>query len=126
MNKEWNKLRCFDGSQEKAFEELVCQLARAEKDDNRESFFRIAAPDGGVEAYSVQKDGSEYGWQAKFFFSLGKTQWSQIEESFKTALEKHPKLVKYIMCIPLDRPDPRITVTKGKRAGKSNKSLMDC
>lgn len=126
MNKEWNKLRCFDGSQEKAFEELICQLARAEKDDNRESFCRIAAPDGGVEAYSVQKDASEYGWQAKFFFSLGKAQWSQIEESFKTALEKHPKLVKYIVCVPLDRPDPRITVTKGKRAGKSNKSLMDC
>ena len=125
MNKEWNKLRCFDGSQEKAFEELVCQLARAEKDDDRESFFRIAAPDGGVEAYSVQKDGSEYGWQAKFFFSLGKAQWSQIEESFKTALEKHPKLAKYIVCVPLDRPDPRITVTKGNRAGKSNKSLMD-
>lgn len=126
MNNEWNKLRCFDGSQENAFEELVCQLARAEKDDNRESFFRIAAPDGGVEAYSVQKNGSEYGWQAKFFFSLGKAQWSQIEESFKTALEKHPKLVKYIVCVPMDRPDPRITVTKGKRAGKSNKSLMDC
>lgn len=126
MNNEWNKLRCFDGSQENAFEELVCQLARAEKDDNRESFFRIAAPDGGVEAYSVQKNGSEYGWQAKFFFSLGKAQWSQVEESFKTALEKHPKLVKYIVCVPMDRPDPRITVTKGKRAGKSNKSLMDC
>ena len=70
MNKEWNKFRCFDGSQEKAFEELICQLARAEKDDNRKSFFRIAAPDGGVEAYSVQKDGSEYGWQAKYFSSL--------------------------------------------------------
>ncbi len=126
MNKDWIKLRCFDGSQEKAFEELICQLARAERDDNRESFFRIAAPDGGVEAYSVQKNGSEYGWQAKFFFSLGKAQWSQIEESFKTALEKHPKLVKYIVCVPMDRPDPRITVTKGKRAGKSNKSLMDC
>ena len=126
MNKEWKKLRCFDGSQEKAFEELVCQLARAEKDDNRKSFFRIAAPDGGVEAYSVQKDGSEYGWQAKYFSSLGASQWSQIEESYITALEKHPKLVKYYICVPLDRPDPRIKVTKGKRAGKSNKSMMDC
>lgn len=126
MNKEWNKFRCFDGSQEKAFEELICQLARAEKDDNRKSFFRIAAPDGGVEAYSVQKDGSEYGWQAKYFSSLGVSQWSQIEESYITALEKHPKLVKYYICVPLDRSDPRITIKKGKRAGKSNKSLMDC
>ena len=125
MNKEWNKLRYFDGSQENAFEELICQLARAEKDDNRKSFFRIAAPDGGVEAYSVQKDGSEYGWQAKFFSSLETSQWSQIEESYITALEKHPKLVKYYVCVPLDRPDPRITVKKGKRAGKNNKSLMD-
>ena len=125
MNKEWNKLRSFDGSQENAFEELVCQLARAEKDENRKSFFRIAAPDGGVEAYSVQKDGSEYGWQAKYFSSLGASQWSQIEESYITALEKHPKLVKYYVCVPLDRPDPRIKIAKGKRAGNSNKSLMD-
>ena len=125
MNKEWNKLRSFDGSQENAFEELVCQLARAEKDENRKSFFRIAAPDGGVEAYSVQKDSSEYGWQAKYFSSLGASQWSQIEESYITALEKHPKLVKYYVCVPLDRSDPRIKVTKGKRTGKNNKSLMD-
>ena len=52
-------------------------------------------------------DGSEWGWQAKFFDRLEKSQWSQIDRSVKTALEKHPKLVRYFVCTPLDRPDGR-------------------
>ncbi len=60
-------------------------------------------------------NGDEYGWQAKFFDSIGVSQWRQIEESFKTAFKKHPRLVKYFICIPLDRADPKI---KGKKSFK--------
>ncbi|MFX7874626.1 hypothetical protein ABTK18_19625, partial [Acinetobacter baumannii] len=81
-------------------------------------FIRVAAPDGGVEAYCVLCDNSEYGWQAKFFQSMGDSQWTQLDESFKTAFAKHPSLVKYYICVPLDRPDPRITITQGKRKGQ--------
>jgi hypothetical protein len=104
----WLNIRSYNNSQNNAFEELVCQLAREEKIQNKASFIRVGAPDGGVEAYCILKNGDEYGWQAKYFDSMGDSQWNQLEKSFKTALEKHPRLVKYYICIPLDRQDPRI------------------
>lgn len=108
MSIDWHSIKSFNGSQANAFEEVVCQLARAEEIKEKKNFYRIAAPDGGVEAYCTLEIGDEYGWQAKYFFSIGKSQWKQITESFKTALEKHPNLNKYFVCIPLDRQDPRI------------------
>lgn len=108
----WPDIRPLNSSQNNAFEELVCQLAREEEIKNKKSFYRIAAPDGGVEAYCVLSNGDEFGWQAKYFFSVGSSQWTQIEKSFKTALEKHPKLIKYYICLPLDRQDPRLSDKK--------------
>jgi hypothetical protein len=121
MNIDWLKLRSFNGDVKNAFEELVCQLARAEDVENKKKFVRVAAPDGGVEAYCLLSSNEEYGWQAKFFSSMGESQWTQIEESFKTALSKHPNLIKYYVCIPLDRRDPRIVTKKGKEV----KHFMD-
>ncbi|WP_046216662.1 NACHT domain-containing protein [Paenibacillus wulumuqiensis] len=108
MSIDWHNINIFNGSKNNAFEELVCQLARAEEIKDKKDFYRIAAPDGGVEAYCTLKNGEEYGWQAKYFFSMGRSQWNQITDSLNTALEKHPNLKKYIVCIPLDRQDPRI------------------
>ncbi len=125
MNIEWNKLRAFNGDIKNGFEELVCQLARAEQIPNKSKFIRVAAPDGGVEAYCVLSDNIEYGWQAKFFSSMGNSQWTQLDESFKTAFAKHPNLVKYYICVPLDRQDPRITISKGKRKGQQVNHFMD-
>jgi hypothetical protein len=104
----WLNIRSYNGSQNNAFEELVCQLAREEDVTNKAQFIRVGAPDGGVEAYCQMNDGSEYGWQAKYFFSVGDTQWRQLDQSFKTAINKHPNLAKYYVCIPLDRQEPRI------------------
>ncbi len=115
MKKEWLKLRTYDGSQEKAFEEMICQLAKSEKILNTKKFIRVGAPDAGVECYCELTNGDEIGWQAKFFQSMGKAQWAQLDKSFKTAIAKHPNLKKYIICIPLDRPDPRIRNKKGKK-----------
>ena len=78
MNIEWLKLREFSGSVNNAFEELVCQLARAEEFQNKKKFIRVGAPDGGVESYCVLETGMEYGWQAKFFTSMGAAQWQQL------------------------------------------------
>ncbi len=103
----WSEINSFNGSQNNAFEELVCQLARSEEIADSVHFYRIAAPDGGVEAYSKLNNGEEYGWQAKFFSELGNSQWEQITESFQTAFRTHPKLKKYFICTPLDRQDPR-------------------
>jgi len=108
MNIEWLKLRPFNGDIKNGFEELVCQLARAEDFPAKQKFVRLAAPDGGVEGYCVLDDHSEYAWQAKFFTSMGEAQWKQLDKSFKTAVEKHPALKRYFICTPLDRQDPRI------------------
>lgn len=103
----WRTIRSLNGSQHDAFEELCSQLASAEIPANA-YFVRNAPPDAGVECYAVFPDHSEWGWQAKFFDVLGNSQWSQIDDSVRTALQKHPRLVRYYVCIPLDLPDARL------------------
>jgi hypothetical protein len=107
MTLRWEDIKTFNNSQNTAFEELVCQLARDEDIEGKVKFVRVAAPDGGVEAYCILKNGDEYGWQAKYFYSMEVSQWSQLKESFETAFRTHPNLKKYFVCLPLDRQDPR-------------------
>ena len=78
-------------------------------------FERKGTPDAGVECYAILSDGAEWAWQAKYFFALGDSQWSQIDRSVKKALEKHPKLVRYMVCVPVDRADARAT---GRKSAK--------
>ena len=107
MQFNWNDIRSLNGSQANGFEELCAQLARAESPD-RAKFVRKGTPDAGVECYCILPDESEWGWQAKYFETLGNSQWQQLDKSVKTALDNHPKLVRYFVCTPLDRPDARI------------------
>ena len=103
---DWHAIRPLDGSRSKGFEELCSQLARAEIPAG--SYFeRKGTPDAGVECYAVLDNGNEWGWQAKYFDELGDSQWTQIQDSVGAALGKHPRLVRYFICIPLDRPDAR-------------------
>lgn len=102
----WKNIRPINGGREKGFEELCAQLARAESPSGSR-FKRKGAPDAGVECFTVLVDGSEWAWQAKYFDGLGDSQWSQLDKSDTTALIKHPKLFKYHICAPLDRPDAR-------------------
>jgi hypothetical protein len=71
-------------------------------------FVRKGTPDAGVECYAVLPDGSEWGWQAKYFDVMGKTQWEQIDKSVRAALKGHPRLAKYYICVPLNRSDARV------------------
>src|ERR1035438_2152346 len=104
---EWHALRPWRGSQHRAFEELCAQLAAAESAAPGAVFERKGAPDGGVECYWRLVSGDERAWQAKFFDRLDDFQWKQLDESVSKALEKHPHLVEYIICVPLDFADPR-------------------
>ena len=105
----WNKIISFNGSQNNAFEEILCQLADKEVIKNKKDFIKVGNPDAGVECYIILEDKSEIGFQAKWFLSTPQTiQWNQIEKSFKTALKKHPKMTTYYVAIPLDRADPRL------------------
>jgi len=105
----WTNIRTWNNSQNSAFEELCCQLAAYEKAPAGSKFIRKGAPDAGVECYWRLPTGDEWGWQAKFFLAPpNDSQWGQIDSSLTTAIEKHPRLCRYVICIPVDRQDPKI------------------
>jgi hypothetical protein len=113
MPLEWNKLRTWHGSQASAFEELCCQLAAYEEHPPGSIFVRKGTPDAGIECYWALKTGEEKGWQAKYFTSPPTPgQWSEIDGSVRTALDKHPALCSYTICLPIDRSDARLDDTK--------------
>lgn len=107
MSLDWNKLKPnFDTRS--SFEELCCQLARYENLPENSIFVRKGTPDAGVECFWKLPDNNEWGWQAKWFpTSPSSSQWTQIDNSVKKALEKHPDLTKYFICLPLNRSDER-------------------
>lgn len=108
MSVNWNNLRSWNGSQDKSFEELCCQLAASESIPKGSRFFRKGTPDAGVECFWRLPSGEEWGWQAKYFhYAPGQTQWKEMNESVTTAISKHPNLVKYTICLPIDRSDAR-------------------
>ena len=107
MNLDWRAIRPLNGSRDEGFEELCAQLASSESPRGA-GFTRKGSPDAGVECFSVLLNGDEWGWQAKYFHALGDVQWRQLDHSVETALIKHPALVRYYICVPLDRPDARV------------------
>ena len=116
MTLDWNSIRPLNGGRDKGFEELCAQLARAETPSGS-TFVRKGTPDAGVECYAILSDRAEWGWQSKYVDELGDSQWSQIDGSIKTALKKHPNLVRYYVCVPVDPADARIAGTEvGERA----------
>ena len=105
----WSALRVWDGSRETAFEELSCQLAAGERPAPGARFVRKGTPDAGVECFWELPGGDEYCWQAKFFDAPPTpSQWAQIDDSVETALDLHPQLIRYTVCMPLDRSDSRL------------------
>lgn len=113
----FTNIRAFDGSQNSGFEELVCQLAHLERPTKAKRFVRKegAGGDAGVECYWILDDDSEICWQAKYFMGeMNSSRWGQLDESFKTALSKHPKMSTYVVCLPLDKTDSRKTGKGGK------------
>ncbi len=102
----WQTIRSWNGSQFGGFEELCAQLARAEIPEEAK-FHRKGTHDAGVECFCVLPDGLEWGWQAKYLFDA--TKMTQFDDSVKAALDKHPRLVRYFVCMPIDRSDARAT-----------------
>ena len=104
---DWRAIRPLNGGRDKGFEELCAQLARWEV-GNRARFIRKGNPDAGVECYAICENGSEWAWQAKYFLTLGDSHWTQLDRSVRKALQKHPLLARYIVCLPMDLPDARV------------------
>jgi hypothetical protein len=101
-------IRSHHGSQHSAFEELICQLAVLETEPGTSFHRKGAGADAGLECYRVQGDGSETGWQAKYFFDFGNSEASQLTESFNQAIDKHPQLERFIVCLPFNLSDGRV------------------
>ena len=121
---DFSQIRIYEGSQHNAFEELVCQIAHLDIPNKAHTFIRKrgAGGDGGVECYWILEDESEYAWQAKFFLeSMDTSRWKQISDSVEKALDVHPRLKRYIVCLPLDRTDSR----KMGRGGKKVVSILE-
>ncbi len=108
---DWHRLRPLEGSLPKAFEELCAQLAASETENipPGSRFERKGSPDAGIECYWEAPSGDIIAWQAKFFRETPTAgQWKDLDKSFAKALEKHRQLTRYIICLPIDRPDPKI------------------
>ena len=112
MQINWKHIRTLNGSQSEGFEEFCSQLARRESMPLGARFTRKGKPDAGIECYWTLPTGEEVAWQAKYFLSLEQSQWSQLDDSVKTALEKHCKLTRYYVCVPGDLPDARLAGQK--------------
>ena len=107
INVDWHSIRPLNGGREKGFEELCSQLARSEVGRHAQ-FIRKGNPDAGIDCYAKFGNATECAWQAKYFFTLGDKQWSQIGRSVNAALRKHPRLKRYVVCLPMDLPDARV------------------
>ena len=70
------------------------------------------------ECFWTLPNGDEWAWQAKFFSQMRAAQWQQLDESVQQALAKHPQMVRYCVCLPIDLPIPG-SLTRGRIDGSS-------
>lgn len=101
------EIRQHRGTQADAFEELCCQLANDEPLKDRIRFDRKGrGGDAGVECFATLADGSEVGWQVKFYSNFD-SMISSLDKSLTTALAKHQAMNRFIACFPFDLSDSR-------------------
>ena len=96
------------GSRDDAFEALVCLLARAEAVASGERFRVLhgAGGDGGVECFTLDREGAKRGWQAKFTSDFASA-LTKAKGSLRTAMRVHPTLREFVLCVPFDLTGPR-------------------
>ena len=112
----FEEIRPTDRSRDAGFEEMCCQLASLEPASSEESFYRKGrGGDAGVECYRRRADGTEVGWQAKYLFHCNDSLKTQLDHSIRRALDKHPQLVEYVVCLPFDLSNSR---TSGRKTAR--------
>jgi hypothetical protein len=100
----WSKLKPYQNDKRKSFEELCYQIAKKLYGDQGD-FTSIDDSGGGdgVEFFLTFPDGTEWGWQAKFYFPqprLDPSRKKSIEKSLTTSLKNHLNLMKWFLCTP--------------------------
>lgn len=68
---------------------------------------------GGLEYFCRLPDGSETGWQAKYYWKMDASLTGSLDGSLDSALLRHPDLTRFIVCIPFGIPNPGGTVKPG-------------
>ncbi|PTO62414.1 ATP-binding protein [Vibrio splendidus] len=114
---DFSSINAFNKGPRESFEDLICVLARRENPENGLEFQSNdgCGGDGGVEALWILNNERKIGYQAKYFTSIGDSQWSQMDESVEQALKVHPELQTYVFAIPKDLTPPRGTKGKSQR-----------
>ena len=114
-NLDFRNIRQWRGSQHQAFEELCYQLRDATP--KGAELVKTGNPDGGLEWYITRRNGTQWGWQAKYSFDIDNL-LNGMEKSLKTVVEKRPNCRQLTFCIPFDLPD---AVDEGKRKSARKK-----
>lgn len=101
---DWSRLLPYREGKRKSFEELCYQLA-AREFEHLGRFTSIDDSGGGdgVEFFLTLSDGTEWGWQAKFFHPdqrLNTSRKRQVRDSLERSIERHPRLTRWFLCTP--------------------------
>lgn len=109
---DFKEIRLHRGTKANAFEELCCQLASDLAEASGWAFNRKGpGPDAGLEAFAIDASGDETGWQVKYYWDMASALTS-LTNSLTQALIKHPKLVRFVACLPIDLSDSRLPDVK--------------
>jgi len=112
-NIDFRSIRAHAGSQDRAFEELCFRLVPfLEHLPEGTELTRHGTPDGGVEFLAALPDGEVWGWQAKYLFALGNSEFQQLDRSAREALNAFPQLTRYTFCLPYNRPAGKVSGRK--------------
>lgn len=101
---DFKRIRAAPKSQNDSFEGLATLLFQRFFPASSSEFISLRGDggDGGVEAYFRDATGAVRGLQAKYFFKLGASEFSQIKDSLATALRNYPELQSYVIYVPFD------------------------
>ncbi|MFD0690930.1 hypothetical protein [Actinomadura fibrosa] len=116
---EFTRIRSLGpGGQRDGYEQFICQQVAQEPPATKARFVSLhgAGGDGGVECYWMLPDGTEHGWQAKYWTTHTDVNKAQLDGSVEAALDQHPNLTKYTIAIPADPTG---------RTGGRGKSLLE-
>ncbi len=111
---DFRSIRDHAGTKARGFEELCYQLVpfiEGLASDVR--LVRHGNPDGGIEFRAVFASGEVWAWQAKFLFDLRQSEFAQLDQSVKRALDSEPSITRYTFCLPYNRP---AGVTSGRKS----------
>jgi hypothetical protein len=105
---DFASIRPHDGSRHTGFEEMCAQLASLEDQPAGAIFTRKGrGGDAGLECFYKLPEGDELGWQAKYVFGWDASLSSQLDKSIEAAISKHPRLTRFVVCLPFDLSDSR-------------------